>query len=134
MQQVLKVLPWVVAVVAVCAVVAGIIQGSAGALGALFGGGLVCVFFSSSPFALGPITKVSPQLSLLVAMMFFVTKVVALLALFTVLADSDRAGDRLDPKSLAGTVIVATLAWTYFQIRAAKRQRLPMYDLGNDAP
>lgn len=129
MQQVLKIVPWVLAVVAVCAIVAGIIQGQAGVLGALFGGGLVCIFFASSPMTLGPITKVSPHLSLIVAMMFFFTKIVALLALFTVLADSAKTGDRLDPKSLAGTVIVATLAWTFFQIRAAKRQRLPMYDL-----
>lgn len=133
MHQVRKTLPWVLAVVAVCAVVAGVLEGSEGVVGALSGGLLVCVFFASSPAALGPITKVSPHLSLLVAMLFFLTKVVALLALFTVLNESTGFADRVHARSLAVTVVVATLAWTVFQIRAAKKQRIPMYDLGDTA-
>lgn len=133
MHQVRKTLPWVLAVVAVCAAVAAAAEGRPGAVGALLGGLLVCVFFASSPAALGPITKVSPQLSLLVAMLFFLTKVVALLALFTVLSESAAFAEHVHAKSLAGTVVIATLAWTFFQIRAAKNQRIPIYDLDDTA-
>ncbi|MCL3820112.1 hypothetical protein [Aeromicrobium wangtongii] len=122
------VLPTLV-VTALCAVVAGLSEGSDGVAGALVGGAIVCLFFVSSPAALGPITKVSPHLSLLVAMTFFLTKVIALLALFTVLFDRDGLGAHLDDRSLGGTVIVATLAWTFLQIRASKRTRIPTYDL-----
>jgi len=115
----------------VCALVAGLSVGGAGVLGAVVGGVVVCVFFMSSPAALGPITKVSPHLSLLVAMTFFLTKIVALLALFTVLFDRDGVGSHLNTGSLGGTVIVTTLAWTFLQIRAARRVRVPLYDLSD---
>lgn len=124
----------VLVLTAVCAVVAGVSAGGEGVLGAVVGGVVVCVFFVSSPAALGPITKVSPHLSLLVAMTFFLTKIIALLALFTVLFDRDGLGSRLDAESLGGTVIVTTLAWTLLQIRAARRVRLPLYDLGDTSP
>lgn len=131
MSQILKTAVWVLPVVVACAVVAGVGVGTDGALGALVGGAIVCFFFASSPLALGPITKVSPQLSLVAAMMFFVTKVVALFVLFAVLQDSRSVRDHVDAKSLGVSVIVTTLAWTVFQIRTATRQRLPAYDLRN---
>lgn len=113
------------------AIVCGVSAGGEGALGAAVGGLVVCLFFASSPAALGPVTKVSPQLSLVVAMVFFLTKVVALVALFTVLLDRDGVGAHLDRRSLGGTVIVTTLAWTFLQVWAARRVRLPLYDLGD---
>lgn len=118
----------------VCAVVAGVSVGGPGVFGAVVGGAVVCMFFVSSPAALGPITKVSPHLSLLVAMTFFLTKVIALVALFTVLFDRDGVGSHLDSGSLGGTVIVTTLAWTFLQIRAARRVRVPLYDLSDTDP
>lgn len=124
----------VLLITAVCALVAGLTAGAEGVLGAVVGGVVVCVFFTSSPAALGPITKISPHLSLLVAMTFFLTKVIALLALFTVLFDRDGVGSHLDAKALGGTVIVTTLAWTVFQILAARRVRVPLYDLGDTTP
>jgi ATP synthase protein I len=119
---------------AVCAVVAGFAKGGDGAAGAAVAGVLVVLFFLSSPLALGPVTKVSPQISLLVAMIFFVTKVVALLAVFTVLLDRDGLGAHLDEKAFGSSVIVVTLGWTVLQIRAARRVRLPLYDLGDTRP
>lgn len=116
----------------VCALVAGIGRGSEGTVGALIGGAVVCLFFVSSPFALGPITKVSPQLSLLVAMIFFATKILALLALFVVVLGPEGIGDRVDDPSLGVTVILTTLAWTFFQIRGARRSRQPLYDLDDE--
>jgi ATP synthase protein I len=126
----LAVLP-ALALTAGCAVVAGLVAGSEGVLGAVAGGVLVVLFFLSSPAALGPVTRVSPQSSLLVAMVFFLTKVVALVAVFTVLLDRDGVGSHLDRESFGATVIVVTVAWTFLQIRVARRVRLPLYDLGD---
>lgn len=119
------------AVTAVCAVVAGFTAGTEGVWGALAGGAMVCVFFASSPMALGPMTRISPQLSLAVAMTFFMTKVVALVAVMSVLLDEDGLGRHLDERALGVTVIVTTLAWTFLLIRAAQRSREPLYDLGD---
>jgi ATP synthase protein I len=118
----------------VCAAIAGAVRGGDGAAGAVVGGVVVCLFFLSSRVALEPLTKASPQSSLLAAVVFYATKVVALLALFTVLLDPDGAGARLDEKSLGATVIITTIAWTTLQIRAARRARIPLYDLGDKAP
>lgn len=119
----------VLAITAVCAVVAAFTAGADGVWGALAGGVMVCVFFASSPMALGPITKVSPQLSLAIAMTFFMTKVVALVALMSVLLDVNGLGQHLDKRALGVTVIVTTLAWTFLAIHAAQRVRQPLYDL-----
>jgi ATP synthase protein I len=119
------------ALTAVCAVVAGLVSGETGVYGAIVGGVIVCVFFASSPLALGPVTKVSPQSSVLVAMVFFLTKVVALVALFVVVLGPDGIGDHVDDAALGMTVIVTTLAWTALQIRAARHTRQPLYDLSN---
>jgi ATP synthase protein I len=124
----------VLVLTAVCAVVAGVRVGEQGAWGAVLGGLIVCGFFASSPAALGPVTKVSPHLSVLVALVFFVTKVVALLALFGVFLGPEGLGDRVNDSALGITVIVTTLAWTTLQIRAARHSRLPLYDLSGDGP
>lgn len=124
----------VIALTAACAVIAAFTTGAEGVWGALAAGAMVCVFFASSPMALGPITKVSPQLSLMVAMTFFLTKVVALVALMSVLLDANGLGQHLDKRTLGVTVIVTTLAWTFLSIRAAKRVRQPLYDLGDTRP
>lgn len=128
-----NVLP-VLAITAGCAVVAAFTAGTSGVWGALAGGLMVCVFFASSPMTLGPITKVSPQLSLAIAMTFFLTKVIALVALMSVLLDANGLGEHLDKRSLGVTIIVTTLAWTFLAIRAAQRVRQPLYDLDERRP
>ena len=119
-------------VAVICMAVAGATAGEKGVVGAAVGAVIVLLFFASSPLALGPVTKVSPQLSILVALTFFFTKVVALVALMVVLLDPEGVGEHLDKNALGGTVIVSTLAWTVFQIRAATKSRQPLYDLDSD--
>ncbi|MBC7632470.1 hypothetical protein [Aeromicrobium sp.] len=118
----------------VCAVVAAFVVGAQGVGGALVGGVMVCVFFASSPIVLGPISKVSPHLSLAVAMTFFLTKIIALVALMTVLLDPEGLGRHLDRKALGVTVIVTTLAWTFLRVLASTRERVPLYDLRDTQP
>jgi ATP synthase protein I len=129
MDQLRAVGPWALAIATACVVVAGLTNGVAGVAGAAVAAAMVMVLFVSTPLVLGPITKVSPRLSLAVAMTFFVTKVVALVAAMTVLIDPDALGGHLDGRSLGLTLIVMTLAWTFLQVRAAQRVRLPLYDL-----
>lgn len=64
-------------------------------------------------------------------MTFFLTKVVALVAVMSLLLDEDGLGRHLDERALGVTVIVTTLAWTFLLIRAAQRTREPLYDLGD---
>jgi ATP synthase protein I len=132
MYQVLRVMPWIAGLTAVCAVVAGLTQGAAGVRSALLAGVIVTVFFVSSPVALGPITKVAPGLSLIAAMMFFATKVIALLVLFIVLSDAQGDDAFFAKASLGISVIVLALLWTWIQIVVAKRQRLAIYDLSEN--
>jgi len=119
-------------VAVVCMTVAGVTAGEKGVVGAGVGSVIVFFFFASSPLALGPVTKVSPQLSVFVALIFFFTKIVALVALMVVVLDPEGVGRYVDKGALGATVIVSTLAWTVFQIRAATRSRQPLYDLDSD--
>jgi len=114
---------------AVCAVVAAIVVGGSGLLGALIGGGVVLLFFGATPAVLGPVAKATPALSLLFAMIFFVTKVIALLALFVVLKRSTGESGAIDAESVSVSVIVTTLAWLLARILDATRERTPLYDL-----
>ncbi|MFS0886739.1 hypothetical protein [Aeromicrobium sp. 179-A 4D2 NHS] len=122
--------PWgALAAIAVCAVVAALVAGGPGLLGALIGGGVVMLFFGATPTVLGPVAKATPTLSLLFAMIFFVTKVVALLALFLVLQRSAGESGPIDPESVSVTVIATTLAWLFLRVLDATRERTPVYDL-----
>jgi ATP synthase protein I len=126
-----SILPALVVAV-VCMTIAGVTVGEKGVVGAGVGSVIVFLFFASSPLALGPVTKVSPQLSVFVALIFFFTKIVALVALMVVVLDPEGVGRHVDKGALGATVIVSTLAWTVFQIRAATRSRQPLYDLDSD--
>lgn len=121
-----------VVVAVVCMTVAGIAGGGKGVTGAVIGAVIVALFFASSPLALGPVTKVSPHLSVVVALMFFFTKVVALLALMIVVLDTKGIGKHLDERALGITVIISTLAWTFAMVRASTKVRLPLYDLDSE--
>lgn len=122
--------PWAaLAAIVVCSAVAAAVAGGAGLLGALVGGVIVVVFFAATPAVLGPVAKATPALSLLFAMIFFLTKVVALLALFVVLRRSSGDSGAIDAESVSVTVIVTTLAWLVLRVVDASRERLPVYDL-----
>lgn len=121
---------WVaLAVIVLCAVVATFVVGSAGLVGAIIGGVVVLAFFGATPAVLGPVTKTSPGLSLMFAMIFFTTKVVALLALFIVLRESTGESGPIDAESVSVTVIATTLAWIGARLLDATRERTPIYDL-----
>ncbi len=125
-------LPAALVVVAVCVVVSAVLAGRQGALGAGVGGLLVCGLFLMNPPALGPVTKVMPQVSLPVALLFFLTKVLLVLALLTLLLDPDRLGASIDDMALVLSVVVLTLTWVGLLVRDHARRRIAVYDLPDD--
>jgi ATP synthase protein I len=116
----------------VCAAVAGIVDGWEGALGAALGGLVVILFLGSTPVVLSPLVKASATLSLPVALGFFTTKAVAMLIVLLLLFDVGGVATHISSRWFGIAAIVASLGWTLLQIRAFRRQRVPIYDLGNN--
>ena len=117
----------------VCAVISALAAGLPGAISAIIGGLIVIAFFGSTPAILGPVAKTSPGLSLLFAMIFFFTKLLALVALFVVLSRAVEGGSPLEPKAVSLTVIVVTFVWIGARIFDATQDRTPTYDLPSDS-
>ncbi len=117
---------------AICAIVAAFVVGAPGFWGAVIGGVVVLAFFTSTPAVLGPVAKTSPGLSLMFAMVFFLTKVVALVALFVVLSRASGQDGPIDAESVSVTVIATTFAWLVAKIVDTTRERTPTYDLPAD--
>ena len=122
------------ATIAVCTVVAGLVVGTEGVVGALIGGVIVLGFFGATPTVLGPVAKATPALSLMFAMIFFLTKVVALFALFVVLRRSAGESGPIDAESVSVTVIATTMVWLGARVLDATRERTPIYDLPEQKP
>ncbi|RLV56822.1 hypothetical protein D9V41_03355 [Aeromicrobium phragmitis] len=120
-------------VVAVCAGFGAHQDGIAGAVSALVGGAVVIVFLGSTAAVLGPMVKVLPHASMATSMLFYLTKIAALLALFVVLQDFTRPAGPLDRGILSGTVIVATIVWLVTRTIDDTRARVPTFDLPDDS-
>ena len=118
-----------VLVTAACAGAGALVGGADAALGAALGGLVAIVFFASTTVVLGPMTRLAPRLSMLVALMFFATKMVGLLALLVVLLDPDVLGAHVDRAWLGGAVLAVALTVTVGRVVAHRRDRQPLYDL-----
>ncbi len=118
--------------IALCAAVAAAEYGGRGVGSVLVGGALVIVFFGSTKAFLGPIVAVLPHASLATAMLFYFTKVVALLAFFVVVDRFAEPAGPLYRGAVAGTVIVVTIVWMAASTFDATRARIPMFDLPDD--
>lgn len=112
----------------ICAAVAG----SEGLYGALVGAALVAAFFLSSLLVLGPTKSISPTATMIIALLLYGAKVVALVVFMVFLFQPSGIGEKLDRESLAGTVVALTLVWTVLEIRAATKSRQLLYDLSDD--
>uniref|UniRef100_UPI0025F0DCEA hypothetical protein n=1 Tax=uncultured Aeromicrobium sp. TaxID=337820 RepID=UPI0025F0DCEA len=97
------------------------------------GGVVVIVFLGSTAAVLGPVVAVLPAASMATSMLFYLTKIAALLALFVVLQDFTRPSGPLDRGMLSGTVIVATIVWLVTRTVDDTRARVPTFDLPDDA-
>lgn len=116
----------------VCVLVAGLTQGSTSASSAAVGAVMAIVFFASTGWIVGPIAAVMPQFSLAAAMIFYLTKVALLLALFVLLTADGNEANLVDRQSLGITVLVISIGWIVTRTVDAFRERVPIYDLPND--
>lgn len=103
-------------------VLAAVLGGSEQVLGALAGTALVAVFFLFGMVNTALAAAFAPRTALLVAMLTYTVQVVGLGILLVALSRSEAAGESLDVRWLAGTVIVGALGWTVALVVDALRQ------------
>lgn len=111
--------------------IAAALDGLDGALGALVGGLVVVAFLGSTPLLLTPVVKANVAMSPASALGFFSLKAVAVVGLLVVLFDVGGAADHVDRRALGLTAIAVSLVWTAAQVVAFRKDRTPIYDLGN---
>jgi ATP synthase protein I len=101
---------------------AAVLGGSEQVLGALAGTALVAVFFLFGMVNTALAAAFAPRTALLVAMLTYTVQVVGLAILLVAVSRSEAAGESLDVRWLAGTVIVGALGWTVALVVDALRQ------------
>ncbi|MEV0147267.1 MULTISPECIES: hypothetical protein [unclassified Nonomuraea] len=109
---------------AIVAVVALVVAGGKGMFGAVVGTLLVGVFFSVSVVAVSYAAKVSPQIMAIAAMVSYLVKVVAVMAMLSAFGDTDA----WNPKAFAWSVVVCTIVWTAFEVRAFMKTKMLYVD------
>ena len=108
----------------VLVVVAGLRAGLPGVLGAVFGVGVVAVFFSVGILAIGAAARVSPLMMLNVALLTYLVKIILLAVLLVAFKDTTA----FDTKAFAWSILVSTLVWIAAEMRTFSRQRILYVD------
>ncbi|GAA2902650.1 hypothetical protein [Nonomuraea rubra] len=108
----------------VAVVVAFLTAAGKGALGAALGALLVGVFFSISVVAVSYAARVSPQMMAIAAMLSYLVKVVAIMIVLSVFGDTTA----WNSKAFAWSVVVCTLVWTAFEVRAFIKTKMLYVD------
>ena len=121
-----------VVMVLLLVVLGGAQDGSAGAWGALTGGGIACLVFAFGTTCVHVVTGAMPSASLLVALMTYTLQLAAMALVVAVLNTSGAAGDTVSRGWFAAGVITVTGAWMVAQLWHATHMRLPAFDLGAD--
>ncbi|MEV5894591.1 hypothetical protein [Nonomuraea fuscirosea] len=112
------------AVGVVAVVVALLAAGGKGALGAAIGALLVGIFFSISVVAVSYAARVSPQMMAIAAMLSYLVKVVVIMLVLSAFGDTTA----WDSRAFAWTVVVCTLVWTAFEVRAFIKTKMLYVD------
>jgi ATP synthase protein I len=112
------------AVGVVAVVVAQLTTGGGGALGAVIGTLLVAVFFSISVVAISYAARVSPQMMAIAAMVSYLVKVIVIMAMLVTFGDTTL----WNPQVFAWTVVVCTIVWTGFEVRAFVKTKMLYVD------
>ncbi|MFI7126628.1 hypothetical protein ACIBQ1_13115 [Nonomuraea sp. NPDC050153] len=98
--------------------------GGKGALGAAIGTLLVGVFFSISVVAVSYAARISPQMMAIAAMVSYLVKVVAIMVVLASFRDTTA----WNTQAFAWTVVVCTLVWTGFEVRAFMKTKMLYVD------
>jgi ATP synthase protein I len=118
----------VVGVIAVA--VAFFITDAKGALGAALGTVLVAVFFSISVVAVSYAARISPQMMAIAAMGSYLVKVIVIM--LTLVAFRDTTA--WNTQAFAWSVVVCTLVWTGFEVRAFVKTKMLYVDPEANVP
>ncbi|MGB8384318.1 MAG: hypothetical protein WCG47_24285 [Dermatophilaceae bacterium] len=108
------------AVVGLLAVVVGMFSGSKAAWSAALGAVLVLAFFTVSLLAMKRTAHLAPTAVMLVVMVTYTVKILALGLVMVVLRDAAWVSGY----AVGVTITVCTLVWLYFEMRAYKRLRI----------
>ena len=114
---------------AAAVVVGALVSGPAAAAGAAIGAAMVCIFFGFGAVVLGVVARISPEASLLIALLTYLLKVIAIGLVFVALTRSGALDGSVDARWLGGAIIGCTFVWLTVQVIAAMRTRLLIYDL-----
>src|SRR4029079_6892026 len=98
--------------------------GAASGVGAALAVVVVLVFFGAGQLVVGRAFRTSPQTAMNTALLVYVVDLFLLLGLVVLLKDATA----VDTKVFGLTVVVCTLAWTLFQVRALTRLRILYVD------
>jgi ATP synthase protein I len=109
-----------VAVAAVAVVVAALLAGAKGAWSSALGAGLVIVFFSLSLLVMQRTAGWQPTAVMSTVLATYTAKIIALGLAMVLLRDASW----LSGRALALTVIVCTVVWLAFEMRAFTRMRI----------
>jgi ATP synthase protein I len=112
------------AVGVVAVVVAQLAAGGRGALGAVIGTLLVAVFFSISVVAVSYAARVSPQMMAIAAMVSYLVKVIVIMVMLVTFGDTTL----WNPQVFAWSVVVCTIVWTAFEVRAFIKTKMLYVD------
>jgi ATP synthase protein I len=111
------------------AVVAGLAWGSAGLWGVLVATVLVTGFFTFGQLVLHAVRWLDPGALFLIAMLTYLMQVVVLLAVFASFRKNPALGDAVSAKAVGVTVIVMAVTWSIGLMAAARRERIPVFDV-----
>jgi ATP synthase protein I len=107
-------------------VVFGILDGSKGLFGALFGNVVVGAFFSASLIAMGYASRRGPTMLMGAAMATYLVKIVLLGVLLVTLRDTTA----FDFQAFGITILVGMVVWLTGQVRAFLRMKTPYVEPG----
>ena len=115
-------------VAGVVTLVAALASGADGLLGALVGAAVVVAFFAAGWIALARLGRDNPMMLLPIALGTYLVQLIVV-GLFIVLVKDVSA---LDTRALGWSVIVCTLAWMVFQLRAFSREKMLNVEPGRE--
>ncbi len=109
-------------------VLAALTGGEPASYGALVGTAIALVVFSFGAFAVDAVARLMPVASLLVAMLTYTMQVLLMLVVFVGLNQAGVLDDSVDREWLGGSIIIGVLAWTFAQLIASAKVRIPAFE------
>jgi len=114
---------------ALLVVVAAAVHGGEAAAAAAVGAGLVLLVVSFGTLSLHVVASAMPAMSLLVALVTYVTQLAIVLLVFLAITRGDVFSSDQARGWLAASMVLATVVWTAAHLVLTARERAPYFDL-----